>query len=186
MINVDVANTAFWMENTFTNIVASMLVGKGAHNIKEIAARCRAAPRTLGGPPLPTPTFVALKKFKKVKFIIKHRGDMESKKQYTVLDISQKDARESTFVVKDPATQIERSISVMDYFRTKYNIRIPNPELPVIHSKMGKRDVYLPMDVCYVVKDQRYMHKLSGEQVCRPFSLYPLFFVLTILRRPRL
>ena len=177
MINVDVANTAFWMENTVTNIVAAMLVGKGGcSNIKEIAARCRAAPRTLNGPLLPTPTFVALKKFKKVKFVIKHRGDMESKKQYTILDISQQNAREATFTVRDPQTNIERSISVMDYFRTKYDIRIPNPELPVIKSKMGKREVFLPMDVCYVVKDQRYMHKLNGDQVCRtlPYPWKPL------------
>ncbi|XP_031122970.1 protein argonaute 5-like [Ipomoea triloba] len=56
-------------------------------------------------------------------------------------------------------------ISVGQYFRQKYNIVLQYPMLPAIQSGSDARPVYVPMEVCTIVKGQRYTRKLNERQV---------------------
>ncbi|XP_031123112.1 protein argonaute 5-like [Ipomoea triloba] len=55
--------------------------------------------------------------------------------------------------------------SVAQYFKQKYNIVLQYPMLPAIQSGNDARPVYIPMEVCKIVKGQRYTRKLNERQV---------------------
>ncbi|XP_019150469.1 PREDICTED: protein argonaute 5 isoform X2 [Ipomoea nil] len=55
--------------------------------------------------------------------------------------------------------------SVAQYFKQKYNIVLRYPMLPAIQSGSDAKPVYYPMEVCRIVKGQRYTRKLNERQV---------------------
>ncbi|CAH9097364.1 unnamed protein product [Cuscuta epithymum] len=55
--------------------------------------------------------------------------------------------------------------SVVNYFSKKYKINIMYPMLPAVQSGNDAKPVYLPMEVCRIVKGQRYTRKLNEKQV---------------------
>lgn len=77
----------------------------------------------------------------------------------------------------------ERDISVYDYFRHKYNIRLEFPFLPLVQTS---RAGVFPMEVCVIKPNQKYAYKLDGEQVDLS-SIHLLAYTLidTVYRRPR-
>ncbi|CAB4404415.1 unnamed protein product [Rhizophagus irregularis] len=52
-------------------------------------------------------------------------------------------------------------IDVKTYFQNAYNIRLSYPSLPCVAVK---GNVYLPMEVCDIAPEQRYMRKLNRDQ----------------------
>ena len=62
-------------------------------------------------------------------------------------------------------------ISVYDFFKQHYGIHLQYWYLPLIETE---RDGYFPMEVCTLVANQKYMYKLSPDQV-RSFSIPPDF-----------
>jgi eukaryotic translation initiation factor 2C len=55
-----------------------------------------------------------------------------------------------------------QTISVYDFFQRQYNITLQHWQLPLIETQ---RDGYFPMEVCTLVPNQKYMFKLSPDQV---------------------
>ncbi|XP_065869022.1 protein argonaute 5-like isoform X1 [Euphorbia lathyris] len=56
-------------------------------------------------------------------------------------------------------------ISVVQYFRERYNIGLRYTALPGLQAGNDSRPIYLPMELCKIVEGQRYTKKLNGRQV---------------------
>ncbi|KAK1376356.1 hypothetical protein POM88_032549 [Heracleum sosnowskyi] len=54
---------------------------------------------------------------------------------------------------------------VTDYFRKKYNITLTYTSLRALNSGTYANPIYMPMEVCKIVKGQRCAKKLNGRQV---------------------
>ena len=59
------------------------------------------------------------------------------------------------------------TITVYDFFQRQYNITLQYWQLPLIETE---KDGHFPMEVCTLIPNQKYMYKLSPDQVCS-FSL---------------
>jgi eukaryotic translation initiation factor 2C len=82
-------------------------------------------------------------------------------------------AKNTTFVNIDRSKpeghpQRERTISVFNYFKEKYNIQLAHWNLPLI---VTTRDGMFPMEVCELLPNQKYQYKLSPDQVSFQSSL---------------
>jgi eukaryotic translation initiation factor 2C len=82
--------------------------------------------------------------------------------QWTIEDFEPRDANEVTF--PDPEDRTKK-ITIMTYFKRKYNINLM-PGLPVVKmtKKIRKEPVFMPMDVLKIDENQRYNTKLSDSQ----------------------
>ncbi|KAI3683581.1 hypothetical protein L1987_84089 [Smallanthus sonchifolius] len=56
-------------------------------------------------------------------------------------------------------------ISVVQYFRDKYNINLRFPLLPAIQAGTDAKPTYLPTEICWLAGGQRYLLKLNEKQV---------------------
>ncbi|KAI3317284.1 Piwi-domain-containing protein [Xylariaceae sp. AK1471] len=160
MINVDTANTAFWIQCT----------------LAEMALRlCNAAkPQVWGGYKqnrssyVQSEAFRLLKKMWKLKFVVQHRGKMNEEKTYTIKRIMFDPnygregavSRKVTFMKKLPDGST-RETTVWDHYREAYNFRLQYPNLPIIESTRGG---LFPMELCNVAEYQRYPFKLDPAQ----------------------
>ncbi|XP_022866443.1 protein argonaute MEL1-like [Olea europaea var. sylvestris] len=83
----------------------------------------------------------------------------ERVKHYKISGVSTVPAQQLMFSLDDTGTKI----SVVQYFRQKYNIVLKFPHLPAIQA--GTKATYFPMEVCKIVDGQRYSQKLNEKQV---------------------
>lgn len=67
-----------------------------------------------------------------------------------------------------PNPVVERTISINDYFKERYNITLQYPYLPLVESAKGGM---FPMELCKVLDNQRYMFKTDPTQVCKTDEL---------------
>lgn len=90
------------------------------------------------------------------------------------VEVSHRDTRRSykiTGVTTQPTSHVMFSvddgtqISVAEYFRQKYNRVLKYAFLPAFQAGNDKSPIYLPMEVCTIVKGQRYTKKLNERQV---------------------
>lgn len=61
--------------------------------------------------------------------------------------------------------QRKKSISIYDYFRQKYNVTLQYWNLPLVETT---RAGCFPMEMCELLPNQKYMYKLSPDQVSIP------------------
>ena len=72
--------------------------------------------------------------------------------------------RTKKFEIKDRATKKPiKEVTVEQYYLEKYNVRLAEPNLPLVETT--KRDVFYPMELCFLTKGQRYPYKLNEVQV---------------------
>ena len=94
------------------------------------------------------------KKFaKEIKAIKIETTHMKRKQKANGLSV--KSARDETFDCEG------RKVSVLNYFKDKYNITLQYPDLPCI--KIGKGSL-IPLELCQVVDGQKKLGKLTGTQ----------------------
>ncbi|EOA29189.1 hypothetical protein CARUB_v10025461mg [Capsella rubella] len=55
--------------------------------------------------------------------------------------------------------------TVVQYFFERYNHRVRYPALPAIQTGNDSRPVYIPMELCQIVGEQRYTKRLNEKQV---------------------
>uniref|UniRef100_A0A0K2T268 Eukaryotic translation initiation factor 2C, 2 [Cricetulus griseus] n=1 Tax=Lepeophtheirus salmonis TaxID=72036 RepID=A0A0K2T268_LEPSM len=65
----------------------------------------------------------------------------------------------------------EDRISVESFFKTKYGITLEYPNFPCLHVVKGGRVSYIPMELCWLVRGQRVMKKLSEQQATSMIKL---------------
>ncbi|KAK1426252.1 hypothetical protein QVD17_14922 [Tagetes erecta] len=81
-------------------------------------------------------------------------------RRYKFQDLTRQPLNQLTFVDATGAT-----VSVVNYYREKYNIQLRFPLLPAIQAGTEAKPTYLPMELCWVVEGQRYASKLNEKQV---------------------
>ena len=156
-----------------------------AMSIEDLAFNLKKVQHTLGGPWVDHVYFIKLRKLKKVRFTVQHRGEIEGNsksmfalfcvilhvidflidpKVWTVKDFSYLNCKTWKFELKDKKTgTVKPDTSIFDYFKMRYNIHLQYPTLPVVETT--KKGVAFPMEVCRIVEGQRYPFKLDEQQV---------------------
>ncbi|KAG4129529.1 hypothetical protein ERO13_D09G086500v2 [Gossypium hirsutum] len=86
---------------------------------------------------------------------------MDYAKTCKITGVSRDPISQLTFTLDDKRT----NVSVVKYFREKYNVVLKYPSLPALQSGSEARPVYLPMELCSIVEGQRYTKKLNEQQV---------------------
>ncbi|KAK9279006.1 hypothetical protein L1049_012681 [Liquidambar formosana] len=100
------------------------------------------------------------KALKGIKVEHTHR---EYAKTYRITGVSTQPTSQLMFPLDDNGTKT--NVSVVQYFRQKYNIVLKYAFLPALQAGSDSNPVYLPMELCRIVKGQRYSKKLSDRQV---------------------
>lgn len=90
---------------------------------------------------------------------VTHRGNMRRK--YRISGLTAQATRELTFPVDDGGT----IKSVVQYFQDRYRFYIQHTHLPCLLVGNQQRQNYLPMEVCKIVKGQRYSKRLNQNQI---------------------
>ncbi|KAL1082033.1 hypothetical protein V6Z11_D09G106600 [Gossypium hirsutum] len=86
---------------------------------------------------------------------------MNYAKTCKIIGVSRDPISQLTFTLDDKRT----NVSVVKYFREKYNVVLKYPSLPALQRGSEARPVYLPMELCSIVEGQRYTKKLNEQQV---------------------
>ncbi|KAK6163453.1 hypothetical protein DH2020_000317 [Rehmannia glutinosa] len=87
-----------------------------------------------------------------------HQGHI---KRHKISGVSTEPTQQLMF----PLEESGGSISVVQYFRQKYNIALKYPFLPALQAGSATRPIYLPMELSRIVAGQRYSKKLNERQV---------------------
>ncbi|XP_075489913.1 protein argonaute MEL1 [Primulina tabacum] len=98
------------------------------------------------------------KNLKGVKVELNHQQYI---KRYKISGISTQPAQQLMF----PVDESGEKISVVQYFRQKYNITLQYPFLPAVQAGSDSKPIYLPMELCKIVDGQRYSKRLNERQV---------------------
>ena len=157
VVNADVSHSCFWHEAALTQLGYEI---SGRSTQDQFLADC--LPRKDGRPGV---GIAALKRLAKNKFYVKHRGQLPGaqEKMWTIKRISNKNAKEHTFEVKNRETGQVTKETVFSYYLAKYNVRLDKWQLPLLETQ--KKDVLFPMELAIMGKSQYYPFKLSDTQV---------------------
>ncbi|KZV47182.1 protein argonaute 5 [Dorcoceras hygrometricum] len=98
------------------------------------------------------------KNLKGVKVELNHQQYI---KRYKISGISTLPVQNLMF----PVDESGKNISVEQYFRQKYNIKLQYPFLPAVQAGSDSKPIYLPMELCKIVEGQRYSKRLNERQV---------------------
>lgn len=185
-LNVDVANTAFWLGGQTLARVAQFACGPpGARNIDtampigRLADILRPIQRTDNKGKvrfIQSDDFKKLRRLLRLKFHITHRGKENNPRVYSVKRIifdekygaKGADAFSVTFMRKNKQTGVEDGpIRIFDHWVQKYG-RLGYPDLPLVETA---RDGVFPMEVCKLIDFQRYSYKLDPEQTSQMIKI---------------
>ncbi|XVF19809.1 hypothetical protein REPUB_Repub11eG0142800 [Reevesia pubescens] len=86
---------------------------------------------------------------------------MQHAKTCKIAGISREPISQLTFTLDDKRT----NVSVIQYYREKYNIVLKYASLPALQCGSEAKPIYLPMELCRIVGGQRYTKKLNDQQV---------------------
>ncbi|KAI4302891.1 hypothetical protein MLD38_038587 [Melastoma candidum] len=96
----------------------------------------------------------AEKALKGLKVTMIHR---RTKQKYTVAKLTDKNTRALSFLAEDPgSTSPAKRVSLVNYFREKYNIDIRHKDIPCLDLGRNNKKNYVPMELCVLVEGQRY------------------------------
>lgn len=152
-VNLDVANTTFWMHAPLTQVVA---LGLGARDPAQLATM------------LSSDRGIAMLKPYRIGITTNHMG---SERSFKIAGFS-KNAKTHKFDFTNKAG-VKKNVSLEQYFKEVYNITLRFPTLPVVLTTKiieveGRRvNVALPFELCTVKKDQRYGLKLDERQTAK-------------------
>ncbi|PQE04484.1 piwi domain-containing protein [Rutstroemia sp. NJR-2017a BVV2] len=165
-VNVDVANGTFWTSQDIMQAARNLCNARNRRLDYTVFRDLLRPVRKQSGGFEKSVDFKTLEKMKKLKFTVKHRGKEDNKKPYTVKRFvfltEPKYAKEGvhsknyTFTPKG-----EKETSIYDYFLKKYNIKLNQPDLPLVETE--KAGVF-PMEVCTLLPNQKYNYKLDPIQ----------------------
>lgn len=144
MINIDVSATAFYESGPLHDLAAKILNRRSVDELRRgLSERDR----------------IKLEKsVKGLKVTLIHRKDTQRK--YKILRVTPSSADRTVF--KDDQTGTEQTVP--QYFQERYNRRLAFSFLPCVVLRGGKREQFLPMELCQVVPAQRFMKKLNEKQ----------------------
>ncbi|KAJ3118340.1 hypothetical protein HK100_000628, partial [Physocladia obscura] len=103
------------------------------------------------------------------------------RKRYKIKGIFDKPCAQTLIVTGTGEGRVKQIVPVITYFVEKYSIVLQYPWLPCIVCG-SKNDVVLPMELCFVRKNQRHIGKLNDQQLA---DIVKLTAVLPELRKER-
>jgi len=172
-VNVDVANTAFWHNQTFDQVIKFYLGtmepkwdNKNEYEISDILRPDLWRHPVTGAEEWVMPhSLRCLRRLHRLRFNVYHRHKENDTKTYTLMKFGfdpkygkeGADCKNVTFVIKSSGE--ERSI--YDHFWKQYRIRLRYWRLPVM---LTTRDGAFPPEVCHMPKWSRYNFKLDPAQ----------------------
>jgi eukaryotic translation initiation factor 2C len=176
-LNVDVANTAFWLGGqTLARVAqyacappatrkldAAMPMGKLADLLRPKAITDKAGNTRY----IQSDDFKKLRRLLRLSFHVTHRGKQSNPKVYKVNRIifdekygaKGADSFSVTFDRKENG-KVEPNVTIYDHWMQKYG-RLGYPDLPLIETT---RNGIFPMEVCKLIDFQRYSYKLDPDQ----------------------
>ncbi|KAJ3387739.1 argonaute 1 [Lobulomyces angularis] len=146
LINLDVSATAFYQPGPILEIMAKILGKNSPNDLRQgITDKDR----------------IKLEKaLKGIKVVVTHRGQIRRK--YRISKITNTPAHRTMFPLGEAANMQEESVS--NYFKNKYNLNLYFPQLPCLVVGDVSKNIYLPLEVCDIVKGQRHLRKLNERQ----------------------
>ncbi|KAI1065426.1 hypothetical protein LB507_000045 [Fusarium sp. FIESC RH6] len=165
--NIDVANTCFWIGNQpldkmACNFLATSDSNKfgGIHpgNLNEHLKPVRGKTGWES-----SDAFKQLRKLRRLKFKVKHKGRPNEDKLYTIQDFTF-DAKfgEAGFNSRTYTFEKDgKQTSVFEYYKNTYNVTLRLSHLPLINAGKGG---YIPMELAFIDNMQRYPFKLNPDQ----------------------
>ncbi|CAB4375543.1 unnamed protein product [Rhizophagus irregularis] len=137
MINIDVIATAFYESGPLIQMIAKILGLRSPKDLREgLSDKDRQNVE---------------KRIKNLKISDNHR--LENRRKFKIMKLTQTPASYTMFDGVDGS-----KTDVKTYFQNKYNIHLLYPFLPCVVVSKNK---YLPIEVCDVIPEQRYMQKLD-------------------------
>ena len=157
MLNVDIASTPFYTEQSAIDFMCAVLKDDRRDNSGVVTDEDRDlyARRPLRD----TDRVRFSKEIKGVKIEVTH---LSYPRKYKVNDVTRKSAREQTFPLDDGKTS-----TVEDYFASKHGVQLKYPHLPCLHVGPPQRNIFIPMEVCKIVGGQRCVKKLTDIQTAK-------------------
>lgn len=156
-VNVDVANTTFWIASPL-HIVASQLLG--SRDIPSMVAAMR--PKGNQGV---SPALTMLNALRRVRVTATYRSKAMGAKEpdeFVIDKFLPIRARDKTFTARDKNGK-EYPTNVEEYMTSKYQTRLQYPDLPLVKMTKG-HDTCIPMELLTVADMQRYSRKLNDRQ----------------------
>jgi eukaryotic translation initiation factor 2C len=95
------------------------------------------------------------KELKGVSVTTTHRGDL--KQRFRIGSVSEQSTAEYSFEMDG------KRITMADYFKNQYNLKLKYPWLPVVFKGNGKTG--FPMECLVITPSQKFTKRLSGQQV---------------------
>ncbi|RGB37298.1 Piwi domain-containing protein [Rhizophagus diaphanus] len=136
MINIDVSTIAFYESGPLIRMIAKILGLRSLNDLcKELSDKDRQKVE---------------KRIKNLKISDNHNP--ENKQKFKIRKLTQTSASHTMFDVDGS------KINVKTYFQNMYNRRLLYPFLPCI---VVRENIYLPIEVCDVIPEQRYMQNLD-------------------------
>ncbi|KAH7273919.1 hypothetical protein MRS44_000638 [Fusarium solani] len=165
--NIDVANTCFWIGNqTVDKLMCHFLAtldrkfqGHTPASLWEVLKPVRDKTGRWAS----SDAFKQLRKLRRLKFKVKHRDRPNVDKVYTIMDFSFNEKYgEHGCTAKTHTFECDgKEVSVLDYYRKKYNVNLRLANLPLIDAGKGGM---IPVELAIVEPMQRYPFKLNPDQ----------------------
>jgi eukaryotic translation initiation factor 2C len=149
-LNVDVACTAFWVQDKPLIDILKAFAGISPQQNFRILDQVTLADalRRLGE--------------SGIVFNVKHLNKTANQKQKKITRITADGARTTTFDLKQAGdvhgAQKSTTTSVFDYYREKYQMTLAYPDLPLLVT----RDGFFPIELAFAAAGQRYKDVLEG------------------------
>ncbi|RGB24745.1 Piwi domain-containing protein [Rhizophagus diaphanus] len=140
MINIDLSTTAFYESGPLINVVANILKLRSLDDLRRNLSE--------------SDRFKVEDIISGLRITDNHRTG--NRRKFKIEGLTEAPASHATFP-RDDGSRID----VRTYFQNQYNRRLLYPFLPCV---IVRRNQYLPIEVCDVIREQRYMRKLIGKQ----------------------
>ena len=160
VVNVDVANTCFWKPAALLTV---MVQNKNFRDVSQLVGSMKPEQRN-GSKKHNAFTRVLQGVFKSTTVTANYQGNPAAGREWKIFDFDTANADDHKIEWRDPQTKkgTGQMVTITEYFRRKYNIRLQYPNLPLVN--MTKKGVKYPMEFLHIVQNQRYSTKLSDTQ----------------------
>ncbi|KAL2014266.1 hypothetical protein VTN00DRAFT_1791 [Thermoascus crustaceus] len=159
VVNVDVSNCCFWSR---TSLMGACMAILDCRDFQHLIHLLKPIPDGYGGITESQGFYEAHKRIRKLTVQPHYEGCPVSGNNFTVKGLKNGNARTFTIDVKNKATGKKETMSVEQYFKSRYNLRLDYWELPMV--EMTKNGVYYPMEVLTIHDLNKYHFKLNEYQ----------------------
>ncbi|PGH18113.1 hypothetical protein AJ79_00741 [Helicocarpus griseus UAMH5409] len=157
-LNIDVSNSCFW---ALISLISAAIEVLELRDAQQLMNWTKPVDDGLGGR-APSQKFHHLSRFHKLAVKASYKGCPCPDKEWVIKGFLLANAKEYTMDITDRATGKTRTMSIFDYFKSRYNVVLTYWELPLV--QMTKKGVVYPMEVLAIHRPQKFPFKLNELQ----------------------